>query len=333
MAELGRECEIGWQPTVLAPVFYGTSDFSLADGPAVRMRVFFPTIDGSPQNAAILTGCGRYPLIAFLHGHCELQRERHKLWLLHPAQLARSGYVVVVPELRNYGPFDSSNPEIAQVLDVLTWMRSSWSHAAALLPPPMTAVVGHSWGAMLGGHVARNLALTNSCSAYASLSGGWVEHPLPRPLSALNMATMFMWGTGIEIPEPYAQLEGPNDAVWHETPGATHKVVFRGGEHWDYLQPGISTCETTRGPCELIQSLSADFLTSFLSHYVPPHPSTNSAIPHSLTIPLPLNLTLQQEFYAGGHLQGFAQIGTATGCSVKHTWRLPPFGGGSVTLP
>jgi hypothetical protein len=43
-------CELGWQPSVLAPVFYGFNDFGTADGlpVRVRVRVFFPSIDGSP---------------------------------------------------------------------------------------------------------------------------------------------------------------------------------------------------------------------------------------------------------------------------------------------
>jgi hypothetical protein len=35
------------------------------------MRVFFPSLDGSPQDAAILQGCGLYPRILFFaHGDC-----------------------------------------------------------------------------------------------------------------------------------------------------------------------------------------------------------------------------------------------------------------------
>jgi hypothetical protein len=57
----------------------------------------------------------------------------------------------------------------------------------------------------------------------------------------------------------------------------------------------------------------------------------NQTIPHSL-LPPPLDLTPQQEFFVGGHLDGLSQIGSSSVCSVTHTWRLPPFGGGSVTL-
>jgi hypothetical protein len=197
----------------------------------------------------------------------------------------------------------------------------------------MTAVVGHSWGALLGAHVVTRLQAQGAVSAYASLSGGWLEWPAspPRPLSSLNLASMFMWGTGSS--DLYAALEGGADALWREPQGATHKVVFRDGEHWDYLREGTTTCANWWGPCSLQKSLAADFLATFLSHYVPPQRwfTLSSTIPHSL-LPPPLALTPQQQAFAGGHLSGLSRIGSTPGCSVTHTWRLPPFGGGSVTL-
>ena len=325
-------CRLGWQPSVLAPVFYGFTDVGTADGLPGRVRVFFPSVDGSPQHAQILTSCGRYPLVAFLHGQCN-EPDRHLKWDLVPAQLARSGYVVAVPELSNVPPFGDSTADINRVEQVLLWMRTQWTHAATLMPRPMTAIVGHSWGALLGAVIATRLQAQGAISAYASLSGGWLEWPPmpPRPLGSLNMATMFMWGTGSS--DLFANLEGASASVWGEPLGATHKVVFRDGEHWDYLREGATTCAFSRGPCGLTRSVAADFLTTFISHYVPPEKWTllNTTIPHSL-LPPPLDLTPQQEFFAGSHLTGLSQIGSSSECAVTHTWRLPPFGGGSVTL-
>jgi hypothetical protein len=84
-------CPIGWQPSALTPVFYGYRHYSSqpvveevedaviqgGEGitfrlPPANMRVFYPTLDGSPQDAAILQWCGQYPLILFAHGDCEL---------------------------------------------------------------------------------------------------------------------------------------------------------------------------------------------------------------------------------------------------------------------
>jgi pimeloyl-ACP methyl ester carboxylesterase len=326
-------CELGWQPSVLAPVFYGFSDLGTADGLPGRVRVFFPSTDGSPQDAEILDGCGHYPLVALLHGQCG-EADHYRAWDLVPAQLARSGYVVVVPELSSQPPFgEGANPDVARVEQVLLWMRASWAHASVLMPRPLTAVVGHSWGALLAAVVAARLQAAGSVSAYASLSGGWLEWPPspPRPLASLDMATMFMWGTGSS--DLFSVLEGAAASIWDEPRGASHKIVFLDGEHWDYLRESATTCGFWRGPCTLMRSLAADFLTTFLSHYMAPERWTllNVTIPHSL-LPPPLDLTPQQEFFAGGHLQGLAQIASSAGCSVTHTWRLPPLGGGSVTL-
>jgi hypothetical protein len=64
--DVSASCGLGWQPSVFAPVFYGIQDFDISppgDGstPHVRARVFYPSTDGSPDNAPLLGGCGRYP--------------------------------------------------------------------------------------------------------------------------------------------------------------------------------------------------------------------------------------------------------------------------------
>lgn len=329
--------EPGWQPSVMRPSFYGTADYGVADGAPGPMRVFFPSLDGSPPNAAILDGVGRYPLVLFLHGQCDetAPGPAHYLrWDLAPSQLARSGFVVVMPQLDSDPPFgEGGAADVAVAEQALLWMRTSWAHAGLLMPRPMTAVVGHSWGALAGAVIAERLQAQGAISAFASLSGGWLEWPSTPPLPlGLNMAAMFMWGTGDS--DNFANLEGPNASIFALPRGATHKIVFNGGEHFDYFRPGSTECgKDERGTCPLMRPLAADFLATFLSHYMPPQKwsSLSSTIPHSL-VPPPLNLTPAQEFFAGGHLQGFAAIATATGCRVTHTWRLPPLGGGSVTL-
>lgn len=325
-------CPLGWQPSGLAPVFYGTVDLDTADGLPGRARIFYPSVDGTPENAAMLTRCGRYPLVLFLHGECS-ESDHFGAWQLLPAQLARSGYVVAVPEHQPDRPGIESSTEVQLAEQVLVWMRSTWNNSASLLPPPMTAVVGHSWGALLGGVVARRLQSQGAVSAYVSVGGGWLEWPpgMPRPLSALDLPVMFLWGTGYT--DLYARLDGENAAPWYEPRGATHKVVFTDGEHWDYLPDRATTCGSWRGPCPLVASLAADFITMFLSHYLPPERwwLLGNTIPHSL-LPPPLELSPRQKLFAGGHLFGFDQIDRTSGCGVTHTWRLPPAGGGSVTL-
>lgn len=105
-------CPIGWQPTALAPVFFGFRDYEARFPPTTHpvstsgavgvlpghpCRVFFPSLDGSPDSAA-LKYCGRYPLIVFAHGMCT-EPDHYKKWFHLPSLLARAGYVVVVPKL------------------------------------------------------------------------------------------------------------------------------------------------------------------------------------------------------------------------------------------
>jgi pimeloyl-ACP methyl ester carboxylesterase len=325
-------CPIGWQPSGLAPVFYGTVELGTTEGLPGRVRIFYPSVDGSPENAAMLTDCGRYPLVLFLHGDCS-EADHFRAWELLPAQLARSGYVVAVPEHAARDPWDEPNTDVQLAEQVLVWMRSTWDNAASLLPPPITAVVGHSWGALLAGLVARRLQGQGAVSAYVSIGGGWLEWPpdVSRPLSALDLPVMFLWGTGYS--DLFAKLDGENVGPWLEPRGATHKVVFTDGEHWDYLPEGATTCGSWRGSCPLVASLATDLLTMFLSHYLPPEKwwLLKTTIPHSL-LPPPFELSTQQKSFAGGHLFGFDQIDSAKGCVVTHTWRLPPAGGGSITL-
>jgi dienelactone hydrolase len=328
----GSTCDLGWQPSVLAPVFTGFTDFGPANGLPTRVRVYYPTTDGTPENAALVTGCGRYPLVIFLHGQCS-EPDHFLRWDLVPRQLARSGYVVAVPQLSSIPPFGGDNPDVTRAEQVLDWMRTSWPHAALLMPPPMTGVAGHSWGALAGAMLATRLQARGAISAYASLSGGWLEWPSvpPRPTRALAIATLFVYGTGSS--DLFANLEGGGAVVFGEPQGATHKVVIRDGEHWDYFREGGTTCGHFRGPCGLMRSVAADFLATFFSHYMPPSSWTllGSTIPHSL-IPPPLALTPRQEFFAGGHLQGIRALPSTTTCRVTHTWRLPPFGGGAVAF-
>jgi hypothetical protein len=76
-------------PSILAPVFHGFKDYA---SPSVR--VYFPSLDGSPHNAALLVKCERFPLVMFVHGDCG--GDLFQQWISLPAQLARSGYVVAV---------------------------------------------------------------------------------------------------------------------------------------------------------------------------------------------------------------------------------------------
>jgi hypothetical protein len=123
----GPSCPIGWQPSALAPVFYGYREYSTADGAPLTVRVYFPSLDGSPSDAAPLLGCGRYPLVLFFHGSCPGEANQYHKWFVLPAQLARAGYVVAIPQIAGIDLLPSEAPDVqAQLRDLHDWMRAGW---------------------------------------------------------------------------------------------------------------------------------------------------------------------------------------------------------------
>lgn len=309
-------CPIGWQPQALAPVFYGARSLGPAEGAPVPLRIFFPSLDGAVESAPILEGCGRYPVVLFAHGHCNGDTGHYRRWFRIPAQLARAGYVVVVPHLDGNADGDnpsvSSHPDEATLEAVLSWVRSGWAHAGLLLPPPATGVVGHSYGAMLGAR----FTVGRPVSAYAGLSGGW-EHEWvgdePFPLPLLDVPSLLTWGGGAD--DAQATL---SDATWQAMARPRHRVVFTKGAHWDYLDKNVSVpCRPSQGPCPHVPGATADLLTMFLGRYLPPEFAGDLAerIPATLAPPA-LDLTVEQEFYAGGYLGGFDALCSNPSCEV-----------------
>lgn len=312
-APLPASCPIGWQPQPLAPVFFGARSLGPADGAPVPLRIWFPSLDGAVETAPLLEGCGRYPLVLFCHGHCTGDAEHYKTWFLIPALLARAGYVVVVPHLAGNAagssPSVSAHPDEATLEAVLDWARTGWVHADALMPPPATAVVGHSFGAMVGARFSVDRAV----SAYAGLSGGWQDwfgdEPFPLPL--LDLPTLLVWGEGFDLFSPVP------DATWDAMHRPRHRVVFAEGEHWDYLGNNVSPpCRPGSGVCPHVAAATADLLAMFLGRYLPPEcADTADRVPVSLQPPV-LTLTTAQEFFAGGWLTGFNALPSNPSCGV-----------------
>jgi len=307
-------CPVGWQPQALAPVFFGARSLGPPDGAPVPLRIFFPSLDGSVESAPLLEGCGRYPLVLFAHGHCQGDTDHYDRWFRIPAQLARAGYVVVVPHLAgNAGgesPSVSTHPDEATLDAVLSWARSGWEHAGVLLPPPATGVVGHSFGAMLGAR----FAVGRPVSAYAGLSGTWQDwfgdEPFPLPL--LDLPTLLVWGGASDL---FTQLP---DAAWQAMARPRHRVVFAKGEHWDYIGNNVSVpCRPAPGPCPHVAGATADLLTMFLGRYLPPELATDLAerVPATLAPPV-LDLPFEREFFAGGYLGGFDALDGHPSCAV-----------------
>ena len=346
---LPAECSIGWQPSVFTPVFYGHRDHTVrlplrpevlstevarpgpgAELPGItaRLRVFYPSIDGSPADAPVLRNCGRYPLVVFAHGHCG-EADHFQKWFELPATLARCGNVVLVPELpaTNGGTSPSQNDaEVDLLRRLIRWARVDSEYAAVLMPDPATGLAGHSFGAGLTGRlVVENLV---SVKAHASLSGTYPSGLQPRTLPKL--AT---WGTGGE------DLLVPIEDWQDRLAAPAHVVEVHGAGHWDYLPPGRSTCTGQRGECTLVPSLAADVVALFFARYMPPErwadgPSSWLPLPwfrvsRSLQPP-PLLLTTEQRFFAGGHFAAWALLDERAGCGLTLNWKIPGSSGSVV---
>ncbi len=311
-------CPIGWQPSALAPVFYGYRDYTMAQGAPTRLRVFYPSVDGAPQNAPILAGCGRYPLILFAHGHCDTDANHYRRWFRLPAQLARSGYVVAVPELTDIHTHPAESPTTQQALTgTLTWMRQSWQHRLTVLPAPATGLAGHSHGALHAGI----LATRTTVAAVASLSGvwgSWQPGHGPKPIFQATGPRLLTWGT----------IEGDGrltDPDWNAIPRPKHRAVFADAEHYDYFPFNQQLpCRPFPGPCPHVGAATDDLVIMFFARYLPPEmwPDLPGRVPANL-VPPPLSLTPEQRFYAGGHLVGLSTFNATSQCGVSISVELP----------
>jgi len=335
-------CPIGWQPAALTPVFYGYSDYAsgwtLEPGnaaevdrgggggvvrpPPANMRVFFPTLDGSPQDAAILQGCGPCPLILFAHGDCEGDPDHYLKWYFLPAQLARAGYVVAVPQLPDISTFPPENTAAQDtLLAVLAWMREDWEYSDTLMPGQSTGLAGHSFGGMHAGILATKV----DAACVVSLSGTWGQWTSaygPNPITELQVPQLLTWGTGIT--EAFADAQLP-DSLWDEIASPKHRVVFTGGEHFDYLSQFPLPCRTAQGSCSSLGPAAFDLTTMFFGRYLPPYywQGLPDLIPVTLEPALPLTLTLDQQFYAGDYLNGLPAFDGDPQCSVSITQVVP----------
>lgn len=309
-------CPIGWQPQALSPVFFGARSLSPEEGAPVPLRIFFPSLDGAVESAPLVEGCGRYPLVVFCHGHCQGDTDHYRRWFRLPAQLARAGYVVVVPRLTGVGggssPSVPGHPDLPTLDAVIHWARTGWEGRHVLLPAPNTALVGHSFGAGL----AAVYAVDHALGAYVGLSGPWGDWfgGVPFPLTRLDLPTLLLWGGPGDL---FTQL---SQSQWEQIRRPRHRVVFAKGEHWDYLPEAPNVpCTHGFGPCDHAGAASHDYVTMFLARYLPPELATDLAgrVSDSLTPPANWRdtLTFEQEFFAGGYLSGWDSMG-AGNCAV-----------------
>jgi alpha/beta superfamily hydrolase len=303
-------CPIGWQPHALAPVFFGMRELQPADGPPTAMRVFFPSLDGAVATAPLLAGCGHYPLVTVVHGHCFNDPDHYRRWFHLPAVLARCGYVVVVPQLAGNEagthPSQPDHPDSDTLSEVVDWMRTEWEHAAVLSAGPI-GVVGHSFGALVGAQFAASV----NAGAFASLSGVWQDWPQgPLPLTLLETAVLLVWGSN-PLLDMFTEV---SETTWDAMPPPKHRAVWAEAAHWDYLVGSTPPCSNGPGDCSAAGAVTADLVSLFLGKYLPPEFAVHliDAIPNDLSPP-ELNLTVEQQFFAGGHLAGFQMLGNLEG--------------------
>jgi dienelactone hydrolase len=320
------DCPIAWRPSALAPVFYAYRDYGTADGAPGDVRVFFPSLDGSPDSGEILRDCGLHPLIVFAHGHCQTDTDHYLKWFEVPAVLARAGYVVAAPRLPEISGGTSplnADGDLALLNDLVSWLRSAWSESAQLAPPPATGLVGHSFGAGLAGRLAGD----GNLRAFASLSGSVAR--VTR--DGIHVPKLFVWGSNEFVP-PGVALSA---SEWAAVEPPKHRVVVDDLQHWDYLPAGRTSCENDRGPCGAARVAAWDLLVMFFANYLPPPalPGLPGQIPESLVPPLPLTLTLEQQSFAGGWLSGFPSLADAAdSCHVALSWETAA-GTGTDTQP
>ena len=292
-------------PSVATPVFYGYQYFGTDQGAPLAMNVFYPSKDGSPQNATFYQGCGDYPLILFIHGNGTSYRS----WIDLPATLARAGFIVSVPDV---------DPNLPSQIDVSLFKVFSFIHLNspfAKYLSPTFGLCGHSYG----GAAALQVAANFGASAFAGLSGaysGWPGFTAGPIFSQLSCPSLIVWGT--------AELEDAGGAfntfdlsrtsdlkLWDTINRPKHLLTVNKGHHFDYVPPGSTDLNPgliPRGPCLKTPLITTDFVVSFFSKYIGrAKTNTAQAIPDNL-IPPAFPLTFKQAFYDGSFLSAFSNF-------------------------
>lgn len=325
-----KNCPVDWRPQAFAPVFYGYMDYesppsdvspgdSLRGFPQGKCRVYYPSLDGSPQGAPPLEECCKYPLVIMIHGHCQGNTgEHYKKWFLQPAQLARSGYVVLVPSLPAIGGTTPNQGVIPVIDSFRTWLLNSWDYHE--LVHANTGIIGHSFGAPIGAIISK---ANEHVKAFVSLSG---QYEGVNDYTTMRKPVLFM--TGDQTADFAESLVGFN---WNGTPPPKHKAKFNGGFHFDYVHGQVQcTNSFGSGTCSKVPQLSTELITMFFTRYLRKVSGIDPDVPPSL-IPPDITLSTDQQFYAGGaYLTGFDNLGSD--CSVELEWETAD-GNGSVVVP
>lgn len=323
---------IDWTPDVLHPVSWASSDLTAADGAPQPMRVYYPSYAFNDSKRILKLCLDRWPLVLFLHGlspspPCSTPDTADYLrWRSIPMLLAKSGYVVAVPDY-SAGLPEADSPLIDRMLSVIDWLRTDWQDARWVdKRASSVAVAGHSFGALLAARLAQRRP---GMGAYIGLSGSFNQlNNDARPLlQSLALPSLFMWSDNGDL-APFEDLD--QDGFWNDVPGTKYAVVHSGG-HFDYL-PRASSCSDRRGQCPTLEPVSAEITALFLAQYMPQARSTTQ-MRIDITPPV-VPLTPKQQFYGGGHFPGLKAMkldGSCKGVSLR--WKRFAFEGSRALGP
>lgn len=303
---------VTWPVDAVHPVFYGTQDLTMAaNGVPTDMTIYYPSVDGTPSSARMLRLCNtKWPVVLFLHGQPPAgvsPSGYQRRFSVIMGELARSGYVVVAPNYdAQLATADASPAMVAAAMQDVAWVRHNWSEAGSVdQRPEQTAVMGHSYGALLAARVA---AAHPEMRALVSLSGPYDElDDAQALLQSITVPSLYMWGRGLF----FEDLDEFGNR-WNQLTRFRYAAVFD-GEHFDYLPPQDSGT-APRGACPLIGGAAADLATLFVSPQLRVGSST-TAFPVDLSVPT-VTLTQQQQFYAGGQLTTLGRMSTTSGCQL-----------------
>jgi alpha/beta superfamily hydrolase len=302
---------IDWTPDVLHPVAADSREITEADGAPQAMRIYYPSHAFNDTHRILKLCLDRWPLVLFLHGlspspPCDSNTPNYLRWRRIPSLLAKSGYVVAVPNYNAVVP-EANSPMIDHMLGVIDWLRTSWEDARWVdKRPTSVAVAGHSFGALLAARLAQKRP---GMGAFIGLGGSFNQlntdgHAV---LQSLALPSFFMWSDNLDL-APFENLD--EGGFWNDVPGPKHAAVHSGG-HFDYV-PAASSCGDPRGDCAPIEPVAAELIALFLARHMPLARSASN-IPINLVPPV-VPLTPNQQFYGGGQFPGLKAMKSDRAC-------------------
>lgn len=160
----------------------------------------------------------------------------------------------------------------------------------------------------------------------------------------IPVPSLFLWnndddpGLGAQL---YAVSRPPTGQMWSSIRTPKHGVIFEGGNHGDYMLAGSAPRCAQQGPCNLVRALAADFVTTFVSKYLPPEYAFAAPtwIPDSLIVRQQnLPSPPQQGFYGGPFLLGFSvsaqsQFRSPGTCVQNVLWQTASSTGSTFLIP